>query len=389
MTVDALKDRDPRAIGKRLQTARTACGKTQQEAADFLGVARTTVTAIEKGERRIQAGELARLAGLYGRSLGELLRPGEPVEAFTESLRSALPPDPALAAEIGPALLELQRLCEDYLELERIRRAPLPRRYPSLYETGGVTPALAAEDIATAERNRLGLGDGPLPNLREFLETDVGVRTFYLDLPQQVVALYAFTDSIGACVAANRRHSEVRRRLAIAHEYGHFLTQRFRAEVTLVGRPERQPKQERLAETFSRAFLIPAAGLRRRFHEIYRSRKGSLTPADIYRLAHLYSVPFEAMTLRLQDLKLLTAGTLGRLQRSSLPLQEESAMEPHSSPGEIVPLRYLFLAVEAFEQGDLSEGQLTRLLRVDRVEARRLAERYSGVLEPLRSLGAA
>src|SRR5258708_28462074 len=124
-----IEARDPKAIGKRLQAARTACGKTQQEAADFLSVARTTVTAIEKGERRIQAGELVSLAGFYGRSLGELLRPGEPVEAFAESLRSSLPQDPELAAEIGPALLELQRLCEDYLELERIRKAPLPRRY--------------------------------------------------------------------------------------------------------------------------------------------------------------------------------------------------------------------------------------------------------------------
>src|SRR5204863_8728591 len=134
------------------------------------------------------------------------------------------------------------------------------------------------EGIATAERIRLGLGDGPIPNLRDFLETDVGLRVFYLDLPAQVNALYVFTDSLGACVAANRHHSEARRRLAILHEYGHFLTQRFRAEVTLSGPHERQPKQERLAETFSRAFLIPAAGLRRRYHEIYRSREGALTP---------------------------------------------------------------------------------------------------------------
>ncbi|HEX4964293.1 MAG TPA: helix-turn-helix transcriptional regulator, partial [Thermoanaerobaculia bacterium] len=182
----ALDTADPRAIGKRLQAARTACGKTQQEAAGFLGVARTTVTAIEKGERRVQTGELVRLAGLYGRSLGELLRPGEPVEPFTESLRSALPPDPALEAEIQPVLLELQRLCEDYVELERIRRAPLPQRYPSLYESGGLAPFLAAEDIANAERNRLGLGDGPLPDLRDFLETDVGLRMFYLPMPLQV-----------------------------------------------------------------------------------------------------------------------------------------------------------------------------------------------------------
>ena len=36
MSMDVLKDRDPREMGKRLQEARVACGKTQQETADFL-----------------------------------------------------------------------------------------------------------------------------------------------------------------------------------------------------------------------------------------------------------------------------------------------------------------------------------------------------------------
>ncbi|HEX4959297.1 MAG TPA: ImmA/IrrE family metallo-endopeptidase, partial [Thermoanaerobaculia bacterium] len=192
----------------------------------------------------------------------------------------------------------------------------------------------------------------------------------------------------GACVAANRRQSEATRRVAIVHEYGHFLTQRFRARVTLAGHHERRPKQERLADAFSRAFLIPAAGLRRRFHEIYRSREGTPTSADIYRLAHFYFVPVETMTLRLQDLKLLAAGTLRSLQRSSPPPQEEEGKQTRSADI-IVPPRYLFLAAEAYEQGDLSEEQLARLLHVDRLEARRLADRYASFLEPLPHLGAA
>ena len=39
----------------------------------------------------------------------------------------------------------------------------------------------------------------------------------------------------------------------------------------------------------------------------------------------------------------------------------------------MLPLRYEYLAVEAFERGELSEGQLARFLRADRLEARRLA----------------
>ena len=63
---------DPRQLGKWLQQARKAAGRSQQDVADFLGVARTTVTAMEKGERRVQPTELIRLADFYGRRVGEL-----------------------------------------------------------------------------------------------------------------------------------------------------------------------------------------------------------------------------------------------------------------------------------------------------------------------------
>ena len=46
-----------------------ARGHTQQEVADSLELARTTVTALEKGEGRIRPDELISLAGLYGRQV--------------------------------------------------------------------------------------------------------------------------------------------------------------------------------------------------------------------------------------------------------------------------------------------------------------------------------
>ena len=59
----------PGILGQGLQKARRARGLTQQEVADSLELARTTVTALEKGERRIRPDELISLAGLYGRQV--------------------------------------------------------------------------------------------------------------------------------------------------------------------------------------------------------------------------------------------------------------------------------------------------------------------------------
>ena len=47
---------DPAVIGERLAVARRARGLTQQQAAEALGVGRTTITAMEKGERRPSRG---------------------------------------------------------------------------------------------------------------------------------------------------------------------------------------------------------------------------------------------------------------------------------------------------------------------------------------------
>ena len=88
MDEDVLRSIDPQALGQRLRDGRTAKGLTQQDAADHLGVARTTITAIEKGQRRIRAVELVDLAAHYGRSVGEFLRQSEPLPAFVVQLRA-------------------------------------------------------------------------------------------------------------------------------------------------------------------------------------------------------------------------------------------------------------------------------------------------------------
>ena len=64
----------PQEVGERLRIAREAAKITQAAAATALEVARTTVVAIEQGQRRAKLDELQRLASLYGVSLNALLR---------------------------------------------------------------------------------------------------------------------------------------------------------------------------------------------------------------------------------------------------------------------------------------------------------------------------
>jgi Zn-dependent peptidase ImmA (M78 family)/transcriptional regulator with XRE-family HTH domain len=375
MDIDILRTLDPRELGRRLQEARKARGQTQQDAAVHINVARTTITAIEKGERRILPSELARLAVFYGRSVGEFLRQSPPMAPFTVQLRAVLAPGMEMEKEVSPGMDEFERLCLDYLELERICSAPLVGKYPEQYRTEGVPPESAGEDVASAERNRLGLGDGPLLNLREVMESDVGFRVFNMDLPSRIAEMFAYTDELGGCLAVNRKHPEERQRMSMAHGYAHFLANRYRPEVAFLGRYQRVPEQERFADSFARSFLMPEAGLRRRFNELKRSRQGHFTPSDLCTLAHFYFVSVEALTLRLEELRLLPGGAWDRLQQTGFKVQEAKGilhLRQYQESNQLLPLRYRYLAAEAFERAEITEGQLARFLRVDRLEARRI-----------------
>src|SRR5437016_4472323 len=68
------------ALAARLRAARRDADLTQDEVARDLGIARTSLVALEKGERRVKPDELISLARLYGRTVDELLRPSAPVE---------------------------------------------------------------------------------------------------------------------------------------------------------------------------------------------------------------------------------------------------------------------------------------------------------------------
>ena len=77
----------PEVLGSRLKAARSVRRMTQEAAAQALGVARTTVVAIEAGKRLVTLSELRTLAALYGVSEADLLdERSEPIELQVQFL---------------------------------------------------------------------------------------------------------------------------------------------------------------------------------------------------------------------------------------------------------------------------------------------------------------
>jgi Zn-dependent peptidase ImmA (M78 family)/DNA-binding XRE family transcriptional regulator len=361
---------DPRVLGSRLQDARRARNLTQEAVAERLGISRTTLVAIEKGERRITAHEIRQLADLYGRKVGDFVGHRIVTEDLVPQFRTTIRDDPD--GPLQSVTEQLQRLAERYVELEQMWSAPLARNYPPVNELTGTPPELAGEELATAERNRLGLGDGPLGNLRDRLETDIGLRIFYIDMPAKVAGLFAYNDTLGGCIAINAHHPYGRQRWTLAHEYAHFLSSRFSPEVTWLNDKKRPPR-EVLADSFAKNFLMPSAALNRRFSELHRQRQGQVTLADVCTFATLYGVSVQALVRRLEDLRRVPVGMWDKLVSEGFRPQEAQRMlgqDDVSSLEPQLPLRYEMLAFQAYTDGRISEGQFAAYLQTDRVSAR-------------------
>jgi len=377
MERSVLEQIDPRVLGVRLQDARKAAGLIQQMVADRMQMARTTVVAIEKGERRVSVPELLEFAKLYARPVSEFVSRRTVTESFVPQFRATERDILEEHGDFEQAAIELQRLAEDYAELERITGVASQRSYPAPYDATGAGIEQVAAYVASAERNRLGLGDGPIGNLRERLETDVGLRIFYYPMPSRVAGIFAYNDPLGACIGINLSHPRDRRHWSLSHEFGHFLMHRYRAEITVLEVRRRGVPTERLADAFAENFLMPAAGLERRFTEMMMASPAGVTLAEIVSLADLYQVSVQAIILRFENLRRLPAGTWDRLKAEGFkPQHARRLLGIDANPPlyETVPRRYVALAVEAFRRGELSEGQLARYLRTDRVSARTIVE---------------
>lgn len=360
------------ALASRLRAARESKGLTQAQAASELGVSRPLLIAIEKGTRDASPEETVRLAEIYGKSASELLRPSAPPIAIGARFRAALASVPD-ASQLSGAVTRLEDQADDYLDLLRRAKTDAPGRYPAARSISHLDPWQAGEDLATEERNRLGLGDGPIRQLREVLEIEVGLRVFLLPLPRHVAGLFVYVEELGGCIGVNISHPGERRRWTMAHEYAHYIATRDRAEVTPVSQ-RRQPDSERFADAFAANFLMPRSGLSRRFHELKRSKDGKVTPATLVQLAHAYGVSVQALTLRLEDLRLAPPGTWDRLSDNDFQPRAAArilGIETDEKATEALPMHYRLLAVQLYADGEITEPQLARYLNTDIVGARR------------------
>jgi Zn-dependent peptidase ImmA (M78 family) len=354
---------------------------TQQEAAEKVKLARTTLIALEKGQRRLRAEELKSMAAAYAVSINALLRPTSVLANIVPRFRAMT----ADAQDAADAALVLNDLAAAQYELESILGIPFRPNYPPERPLGPGDIRDLAEDAAMEIRQRLGIGLSAITDIVSLLELEFGVRVFIYPLSSsRISGLFAFDEKVGACILLNKKHPRERRSITAAHELGHLIATRAEPDVVdFQSAP--QSREERFAAAFSYSLFMPAALVRRRFNELQRDT-GSFSPRQLILLAHQLAVSEEALCRRLEELNLLPSGTWESLRDRGFSGElVRKVLGDRATPEDsAVPPRLWFLAAEAYRRGLLSEGQIARMLRADRVEVRAMfdalgAEEGNGV----------
>lgn len=364
-------------LGERLAGARKRVKLTQAEVADRVGIARTTLVAIEKGERRPSNAEMVRLGEILKTSVHDLSRESLVRVEISPRFRAGFGVDKK-SSPIAEAVERLRTFGARYAELEwlhGLRRVPARLETLRTYRVEAGAPStledrIAGEDAARTIRGMLGVGDEPALHLDERFEIEAGLRIFYLDrLPSSVAAFLVWSDDIGACAAINADHPAEKRRWSLTHEVGHLLRDPEAGDV-LDDHESMKRADEVFPESFATEFLMPAAGVQKRFAD--KCRAGRFTPIDLVALARFFEVSFQAMSLRLEDLRLLPRGSYDKISKSQI----REARFPMAPSVRKLPDRYVALAVAAYDQELLSEGELAGYLDTDIADARRIYQEH-------------
>jgi Zn-dependent peptidase ImmA (M78 family) len=378
-------------IGVRLQAARRSLGLTQTQVGEQMGMVTSTVSAVEAGKRAVTGAELYSFSQLYGRPVSYFLSSEAPQESggFRYLFR-------AVADKLyeRTPLVELEQLAEDYELLEELVGVP-PLPLPPDYSGFGFQTEHDAETLAEMERARLGLGDAPVTDLMDLLDAMVGIRTFLVPVKQDNWSSVSVQGRNGRpCIAVSSKDEVYRRQFDLAHEYGHVLVHLFRKDGppahieggTLVGRVS---AEERFANAFASAFLMPRRTVLQQLELVLQANAGQITDFDMVHLAMQFGVSGQAMTNRLVTLRKMARDVSDaywkRGGRKFNALAEMLGHDVQDPPGfweksAILPTRYRYLAMKAYEDDEISLAKLAELLREPYHELRSQVEEAVGIL---------
>ncbi|WP_431904820.1 helix-turn-helix domain-containing protein [Micromonospora carbonacea] len=360
-----MADIDARTLGERIRDARKRAGLSQEDLGRTVGLERTAMNKIEGGVRKVTALELADIAAAIGVRMSTFFE--EPVPALvahrsSQGLDTADSQIDALLAKFASEVEFVASLGVDELGLDAA---------DAVTQAGITQPATnaEAEALAAKARNLMTLSaHEPIRHLSDCV-AQVGLLAFSRDVGKDTADAGTILLPRGGVSLVNSHMKIGRRRLALAHELGHYLiSDAYTIDWRVADHSDQAVPMESRLDRFARALLLPEDAVTRQWIEKV-SRSGERTAA-IY-LASEFRVDMATLATRLKELGLTDSETVAAVRKYRTTQADIIEMNLH------VPLEEL----EGTTVPRTFARAVLRLMRDERISRERTLDLLQGTVD--------
>ncbi|KZC95796.1 helix-turn-helix domain-containing protein [Clavibacter tessellarius] len=348
---------DAVGLGRRIHDERERAGLSQGQVASAIGLDRTAVNKIEAGIRKVTALELAAVADVLGMRMARLLE--EPLPAIV-SHRSHQGLE-VVDSRIDRALADIADEVDFIRTLgpsDSTERDPRERVWPlpqSDHE---------AEALAGKARELIGYApDDPATRLVERV-SGIGLWAFSRELGVDTADAGMIRLSSGGVCLVNSSNKVGRRRLALAHELGHYLVQ---DDYTVDWRVSDGGGTEARLDRFARAMLLPNST----FPEFWRGQLElrSLREASVITASTFY-VDMATLARRVSELSLPgEVDEIRRVRTTKSDIVEWGLNDTSEMEGTSFPTAYEKGVLRLYRDEQISLDRALELLQGTYVES--------------------
>ena len=359
------EDSKEEVLDKRIVAAREAAGFSITEAAQKLGFKNyQTLSAIEKGARKINAHELIMIARLYGRSLDYFLESDiapDPVPLWRKTTKT----------DVNKVQRQFLSFLENYSNLEHL--LGLKRQWKDIqknydrddFSDNGFE---RADKLGADIHNFLDLGSRPSSNLLNVLENKLRFKILHLPLGDGVSGASVVDNTLGVGILINANDAPWRRNYDLAHELFHVISWNVFSPQE-IGNGTIKTRPEQYADIFASSLLLPETHLPDALKET--AIDNEVRFIDIIELAKDFGVSTEAILWRLVNLKILKKSqaqkVLDNPKFRDLDQNMRRRLYKSDRPSKF-PSRFISLAYRCLMEGKISRGTFAEYLEIDRAE---------------------
>lgn len=330
-------------IGERIKHARKRKGMSLRHFASKVGVSAQSISNYERGIDHPGSAVLIRLAQALEMPVEFFLRASQ-VKTIQPVFRKKTT---SSKRKMESQIEEIRDWVERYLEIESLLEVECPFQFPDGFPKK-IDSLDQVEHAVEALRDQWGIGTDAIANLTSLLE-EKGILVGVLacdDDKLEGCAFWVENSCLRPVIALRDGAPGDRQRFTLAHELAHLLLE-----------PSSSLDEEKIANRFAGAFLVPAEAAR----SMLGSQRGHLDLRELYFLKQTFGLSMAGWIYRALDLNIISEARFKQelMRFSKQGWRKQEPFDPYSREE---PQRMKRLVWQLVAEEIISEKRAKQLL---------------------------